>query len=85
MGRNVLACVVQWDDDGTSRITIGGWSDCPHQRELMRQQAMDDIPPGTVEAVWFMEIQVPLTAPGSPTWQRVQDECHIEWRDRDEG
>jgi len=82
--KEVLICVVQWDDAGTSRINIAGWSDCPHQREQIRQQAMDDLPASTVEAVWFMEIQVPLlTAPGSPAWQRVQQARHRR-HDRDE-
>jgi len=58
--KRVLACVVQWDDGEGSRLNIVGWSDCSHQRAQMRKAALESIDLAWVEAIRFVEIDIPL-------------------------
>ena len=65
--KTVLACVVQWDDCGVSRTEIAGWSDCPEQREQIKQHAIKNAVGNHIElleAIQFMEIEIPLVPPG---------------------
>ena len=61
--KQVLICVVQWDDGGESRLEIGGWSDCPRQKDLIRQHTIREAVGKHVElieAVYFMSAVIPL-------------------------
>ena len=61
--KQVSICVVQWDDGGESRLEVGGWSDCPRQKNLIRQHTIREAVGEHVElieAVYFMSAVIPL-------------------------
>ena len=60
--KTVLMCIVEWIDGEDVRVEVSGWSDCPEQRERMRESCMRNlgIDPKFVLAVRYVETEIPI-------------------------
>jgi len=77
--KEVLICVVQWEDGGESRLEVGGWSDCPRQKNLIKQHTIQQAVGKhleLIEAVYYMSAVIPLkpTTPVFTILSEVEDE-----------
>lgn len=57
--KNVLCCVIEWMDGDTPRLSVAGWSDCPHQKKQIFDEAIKslDIDMKYVNSIRFENVE----------------------------